>query len=173
MRVAYKNWLETRRNSLYCNGMANTYTQIHIQAVFAVQNRMSLVSKTWRENLYKYITGIVQGKGHKLLAIGGMPDHVHLVFGMRPTQALSDLMQDIKGDSSAWVNQQRLVDGRFSWQEGYGAFSYTRSDVPKVIHYVHNQETHHATIPFLDEYRHILDSLGIPFEERYLFAPID
>ena len=153
--------------------MANTYTQIHIQAVFAVQNRMSLVSQTWREDLFKYIAGIVQGKGHKLLAIGGMPDHLHLLFGMRPAQALSELMRDIKGDSSAWINQQRLVDGRFSWQEGYGAFSYTRSDIPKVTHYIQNQEAHHMSTPFLVEYRHILDSLGIPFEERFLFTPVD
>jgi len=152
--------------------MANTYTQIHIQAVFAVQNRVSLISKTWRENLHQYMTGIVQGQGHKLLAIGGVSDHVHLVFGMRPTQSLSDLMQDIKGGSSAWINQQRLVDGRFSWQEGYGAFSYTRSDVPQVVRYIHNQEAHHTVTPFLDEWRHILDSLDIPFEERFIFNPV-
>ena len=153
--------------------MANTYTQIHIQAVFAVQNRVSLLSKAWRETLYKYITGIVQGKGHKMLAIGGISDHVHLLFGMRPVEALSDLMQDIKGDSSAWINQQRLVDGRFSWQEGFGAFSYTRSDVSQVAGYIHNQEVHHTKTSFLDEYRHILNSLEIPFEERFLFTEIE
>ena len=153
--------------------MANTFTQIHIQAIFAVQNRLSLISKEWRESLYKYMTGIVQNNGHKLLAIGGVGDHVHILFGMRPSQSLSDLLQDIKGDSSTWINRQRFVDGRFSWQEGYSAFSYTRSHVSNVIKYINNQETHHRKTPFLVEYKHILDSLGIPYEERFLFTPID
>ena len=96
--------------------MANTYTQIHIHAVFAVQNRISLIQKQWQDELYKYITGIITKNGHKLLQIGGMPDHVHILFGMRPIQSLSDLMQDIKGSASLWINQKRLVRGKFSWQ---------------------------------------------------------
>jgi Transposase and inactivated derivatives len=152
--------------------MSNTYTQIHIQAVFAVQNREALIAKAWREDRHKYITGVVQAQGHKLLAVGGMPDHVHLLFGMRPIQSLSDLLQDVKSGSSGWINKQRFTMGRFSWQEGYGAFSYSRSQLPQVIRYIANQEKHHATTPFLDEYRHILKSLGIPFDERYIFTPV-
>jgi REP element-mobilizing transposase RayT len=115
--------------------MANTYTQIHIHAVFAVQNRLSLIQNNWREELNKYITGIISNNGHKLLSIGGMPDHVHVLFGMHPTQSLSDLMKAIKGGSSLWINDKRLVRGRFSWQEGYGAFSYGKSQIDNVIQY--------------------------------------
>ena len=125
--------------------MPNTYTQIHIQTVFTVQNRACLIRKTWNEELYRYITGSVQNHGHKVLAIHGMPDHVHLFFGMRPTQSLSDLMQAVKGDSSRWINDKQFVRGRFSWQEGYGAFSYSKSHVPNVIEYIHNQEQHHRS----------------------------
>ncbi len=103
--------------------MPNTYTQIHIQVVFTVQNRASIIRKQWQEELYYYITGIIQNYGHKLLAINGMPDHIHILFGMRPTQSLSDLMRAVKGDSSKWINDKRVMMGRFSWQEGYGAFS--------------------------------------------------
>src|SRR5699024_5842704 len=123
--------------------MANTYTQIHIHAVFAVRNRLSLINESWEEELYKYITGIIQNQGHKLLAINGMPDHLHILFGMRPVQSLSELMQDIKGDSSKWINNKRLVKGRFSWQAGYGAFSYAKSQLPNVIRYIENQKKHH------------------------------
>lgn len=113
--------------------MANTYTQIHIQTVFAVQGRANLITTAWKDELYRYITGIIQNHGHKLLQINGMPDHLHILFGMRPTQALSVLMQQVKQDSSAWINQKGFVRGRFSWQEGYGAFSYSKRDVPDVI----------------------------------------
>jgi len=102
--------------------MANTYTQIHIHAIFAVQNRVSLIKEHWQEELYKYISGIITNNGHKLLQIGGMPDHIHVLFGIQPVKSLSDLMQRIKGDSSHWINESRLVLGKFSWQDGYGAF---------------------------------------------------
>ena len=105
--------------------MANTYTQIHIHTVFAVKNRTCIIGRQWQDELYKYITSIIQNHGHKVLAIDGMPDHTHVFFGMRPTQSLSDLMQDIKGDSSKLINNMGFVRGQFSWQEGYGAFSYT------------------------------------------------
>ena len=153
--------------------MPNTYTQIHIQAVFAVQNRNSLISKTWKENLYQYVTGIVQSNGHKVLAIGGMPDHIHLLVGMRPIQSLSDLMKDIKSGSSAWINKQRFSVGKFSWQEGYGAFSYSRSQLPQVIRYIENQAKHHEKVSFTDEYKHFLESLEIPFDERYIFKSVE
>ena len=108
--------------------MANTYTQIHIQTIFAVKRR-----KEWKDELYKYITGIIQAHGHKLLAINGMSDHLHIFFGTRPTQSLSDLMQDIKDSSSKWINEKRFINDRFEWQEGYGAFSYSKSQTADVI----------------------------------------
>jgi REP element-mobilizing transposase RayT len=153
--------------------MANTYTQLHIHAVFAVQNRASLIRESWKEELYKYISGIIQTNGHKLLAINGMPDHVHVFFGMRPVQSLSDLMQDVKSGSSRWVDDNQLVKSKFSWQEGYGAFSYSKSQVPKVINYIQNQEYHHAKKTFLDEYRELLDIFDIDYDERYIFKPIE
>lgn len=102
--------------------MANTYTQIHLHLIFAVQNRRSLIQNSWKDRLYGYITGIVQQHKHKMIIINGMPDHLHIVIGMRPTQSLSDLMQDIKGGSSKWINDNKLVAGKFQWQESYGAF---------------------------------------------------
>ena len=123
--------------------MANTYTQIHIQTVFSVQDRICIIRKTWKNELFQYITGIIQNHGHKVLAINGMPDHVHVFFGMRPTQSLSDLMQDVKGDSSKWINKKGFVNGKFSWQEGFGGFSYSKSHVDNVIDYIKNQEIHH------------------------------
>ncbi len=152
--------------------MPNTYTQIHIHAIFAVQNRISLISKTWEERLYQYITGIIQNHGHKLLAINGMPDHIHLLFGMRPTQSLSDLMRDVKGDSSLWINQNRFVGGKFSWQEGYGGFSYSKSQISTVATYIENQQLHHKKTTFIDEYLQILDDLEIEYNEKYIFKPI-
>jgi len=153
--------------------MPNTYTQIHIQTVFTVRNRTCVIHRSWEEELYRYITGIVQNHGHKVLAINGMPDHVHLFFGMRPSQSLSDLMQVVKGDSSKWINSKKFVPGRFSWQEGYGAFSYSKSHVPNVIDYVRNQEEHHRTRTFLDEYHDLLEKFGVSFEERYSFTPVE
>jgi len=153
--------------------MANTYTQIHIHAVFAVQNRLSMISEKWEERLYQYITGIVQNNGHKMLAINGMPDHIHILFGMRPVQSLSDLMQDIKGDSSKWINNNRFVSGRFSWQEGYGAFSYSKSAIGSVLLYVMSQKEHHRERTFNDEYLKLLDEFEVDFDERYIFKPFD
>jgi len=153
--------------------MANTYTQIHIQAVFAVQNRQSLICDEWKDDLYKYITAIIQNNDHKLLQINGMPDHIHILLGMRPVQSLSDLMKQVKQDSSKWINQNRLVKGKFSWQEGYGAFSYSKSQLPRVIKYIQNQDKHHKTRTFRDEYLALLEAHGIDYDERYIFKPID
>jgi putative transposase len=152
--------------------MANTFTQIHIHAVFAVQNRVSLISKTWEERLYQYITGIIQTHKHKLLCINVMPDHVHVLFGMRPTQSLSDLMQDVKGGSSLWINENKFIAGKFSWQEGYGAFSYSKSQIPTVAKYIENQKQQHHKTSFMDEYRELLDEFEIDFDEQYLFKEI-
>jgi REP element-mobilizing transposase RayT len=148
--------------------MANPYTQIHIHTVFAVQNRLSLINKNWQEELYKYITGIITNNGHKLLQIGGMQDHIHIFFGMRPTQSLSNLMQDIKGDSSKWINEKRFVKGKFSWQEGYGAFSYGKSQIDDVVQYIQNQEKHHAKRDFQNEYLELLKLFSVEYDERYI-----
>jgi REP element-mobilizing transposase RayT len=153
--------------------MANTYTQIHIHCIFAVQNRLSLITKEWQEELYKYITGIVKNNGHKPLAIGGMPDHVHLLFGMRPVQTLSNLMQSIKSDSSEWINKNNFVMGRFSWQEGYGAFSYSKSQLDSVIKYIEAQEQHHSKKSFVDEYQDFLQKFDVIFDDRYIFKPVE
>ncbi len=149
--------------------MANTYTQIHIQAVFAVKARIGLIQNVWKDDLYKYITGIVQIHKHKMLAINGMPDHVHVFFGMRPTQSLSDLLQDIKGGSSKWINKNKFINGHFEWQEGYGAFSYSKSHVDQVISYIRNQEEHHRKQTFLEEYKDFLEKFEVEFDERYIF----
>ncbi|GHT43289.1 transposase [Bacteroidia bacterium] len=153
--------------------MANTFTQIHIHTVFAVQNRGSLINKSWQERLYKYIIAIMQKHGHKVLSIGGMPDHVHILFGFRPTQALSNLIQEVKRDSSEWITKEKLVRGQFSWQEGYGAFSYSKSHISQVASYIENQEEHHKKKTFLDEYRKILDDFELEYDERYVFKPIE
>lgn len=149
--------------------MANTYTQIHLQVIFAVRKRTGLIQKEWKDELYKYITGVVQAQEHKLLAINGMPDHLHLFFGMRPIQSLSDLVQHIKQDSSKWINQKRFIKERFEWQEGFGAFSYSKSQASRVITYIQNQEAHHRKITFLDEYKKFLEKFGVDYDERYIF----
>jgi len=152
--------------------MANTYTQIHIQVVFSVQNRQSLVSDLWKAELYKYITGIIQSKQHKLLAINGMPDHLHIFFGLRPIQSVSSIIQDIKTNSSKWINDRNFVNGYFSWQEGFGAFSYRKSDINQIINYILNQEDHHKKKSFIDEYTELLKEFSIDFDSRYIFKPI-
>lgn len=152
--------------------MPNTYTQIHLQLIFAVQNRESLIEKTWKDELYKYLTGIIQHAGHKMIIVNGMPDHLHVVIGMRPIQSLSELMKHLKGDSSKWINEKRFVKGHFQWQEGYGAFSYSRSQLPVLIRYVENQESHHQTKTFLEEYKEFLDKFEVPYEEQYLFKDV-
>jgi len=153
--------------------MANTFTQIHIQTVFTVQDRSCIISKAWENELYKYITGIIQHHGHKVLAINGIPDHLHVFFGMRPTESLSDLMQDVKGDSSTWINKRGLVTGRFSWQEGYGGFSYSKSQVDHVIDYIKNQKIHHRRKTFIEEYMEFLEKFEMPYDRRYIFKPVD
>lgn len=153
--------------------MANTYTQIHIQAVFAVKYRVGLIAPEWRHELYRYMTGIIQHYDHKLMQINGVEDHVHILFGMRPTQALSDLMKQVKQDSSKWINEKGLVRGRFAWQEGYGAFSYSKRDVPMLIRYIQNQEAHHRVRNFMDEYLELLKEFEVEYDERYIYKPLE
>jgi len=152
--------------------MANTFTQIHIHAIFVVQNRQSLIFESWEERLYKYISGIIRNNNHKLIAINGMPDHVHILFGLRPTQALSNLLQQIKGDSSKWINDNSFVKGKFSWQSGYAAFSYSKSQIHSVANYIENQKQHHKTKPFMEEYKKILNDFNIEYDERYIFKSV-
>jgi putative transposase len=153
--------------------MANTYTQIHLHLIFAVQNRKSLIQNSWKDRLYEYITGIIQTNTHKMIIINGMPDHLHIAIGMRPIQSLSDLMQDIKGNSSKWINDNKLAAGKFQWQEGYGAFSYNKSLLPKLINYIKNQETHHKKKTFLEEYKEFLKVFEIEYDERYIFKELE
>lgn len=149
--------------------MSNTYTQIHIHCIFAVKYRASLITKDWKERLHQYITGIVQNHTHKMIAINSMPDHLHMLFGMRPTQSLSDLMRIVKGDSSEWINNQRLTPDSFRWQEGYGAFSYEKKKISVVAAYIANQELHHQKRTFLEEYKEFLENFEIDYDEQYVF----
>jgi REP element-mobilizing transposase RayT len=153
--------------------MANTYTQIHIHAVFSVQNRVSLIGKGWQDRLYQYIIGIIQNYGHKVLSIGGMPDHIHILFGFRPTQSLSELMQNVKRDTSEWINKEKFIMGKFSWQEGYGAFSYSKSQIKQVANYIEKQEEHHKKRTFIEEYKKILIDFGLDYDEKYIFKQVE
>jgi putative transposase len=153
--------------------MANTYTQIHIQVVFAVRNRQGLIQSHWKDELYKYITSIIKNHQHKVLQINGMPDHIHILIGMRPSQSLSDLMKQVKQDSSKWINTKGFINGKFSWQSGYGAFSYSKIELPRVIKYIQNQEGHHKMMTFQEEYVKLLKMHQVEFEEQYIFKPIE
>lgn len=149
--------------------MANTYTQIHVQFVFAVKYRTALIQKEWKDELHKYITGIIQGNNHKMLQINSMPDHIHIFIGMRPTQSISALVQNLKAESSKWIKNKNFCATPFAWQEGYGAFSYSKSHVQDVIRYIQNQEAHHKEETFLHEYRKMLKAFQIEYEEQYIY----
>lgn len=153
--------------------MPNTFTQIHIHCVFAVKFRDAVISNYWKDRLHKYIIAIVNNNGHKTLAINSMPDHLHLFFGMKPNQSLSDLMRLFKGDSSEWINKQNLVAGKFRWQEGYGAFSYSKSQSDSIIKYILNQENHHHKKSFKDEYLEMLNKFDINYDEQYIFKELE
>ena len=146
---------------------------IHIQTVFPVSNRQSLIKPEFKEELYKYITGIVRNQKQKLIAINGVADHVHLLIGLRPAMALADLVREIKADSSNFINEKKWVHGRFSWQEGYEAFSYGHSQLDTVIRYIQNQEQHHQRSSFKNEYLTLLRKFDIAFEEKYVFKFIE
>ncbi|HEX2955869.1 MAG TPA: IS200/IS605 family transposase [Chitinispirillaceae bacterium] len=152
--------------------MANTYTQIYLQFVFAVENRASLIMPEWKDELYKYITGVVQNNKHKLIAINGTLNHIHIFVGYKPHQLIPDLLQDIKGDSSKWINNKRLVYGKFQWQEGYGAFSYSHSHIDRVVEYIKKQEEHHKRKCFKEEYMELLEKFAIPYNEKYILHDV-
>ncbi len=153
--------------------MANTYTQIYIHFVFAVRNRLGIIQTHWRDDLYKYITGTIRNKGHKLLTIGGTSDHIHILVSMSPSQSPSDLMADVKRSSSLWINENRLVMGKFSWQEGFGAFSYAKSQIENIANYIDTQDQHHKKRTFIDEYLEFLSLFEVEYDERFIFKPLE
>ena len=148
---------------------SNTFTQIYIQIVFAVKGRNSLIHSSWEERLYQYITGIIQNKQQKLLVINGMPDHIHLLIGMKPNCCLSDLVREIKKSSNEFIKENKLTNDTFSWQEGYGAFSYSHSALDNVITYIMNQKEHHKKQTFKDEYLAFLNKFEVEYKDEYLF----
>lgn len=149
--------------------MANTYTQCYLHLVFAVKNRQALIAKEWREELEKYITGIVQNHGHKMLAIRAMPDHIHIFMGYKVTHLIPDLVQEIKTSSNTWIKERKLSKYKFEWQKGYGAFTHSRSNLDTVVRYVRNQDEHHRKKTFREEYLGMLIKNGIAFNEKYVF----
>jgi putative transposase len=153
--------------------MANTYTQIYIQCVFAVEDRTSLINSEWKDELYKYITGIVQTNKHKLIAINGIANHIHVFIGYKPHQLLPELLPDIKGSSSKWINQKGIIRGKFKWQAGYGAFSYSHSQIDSVVKYIMNQEQHHKRKSFQEEYRELLNRFDILYNEKYILKDVE
>lgn len=153
--------------------MAGTYSQLYIQVVFAVSGRRNLIHPAWKDELHKYMAGIIQGKGQKSIIVNGMPDHIHAFIGLKPSMAISDLVRDIKNNSSNFINDRKWVEGKFAWQEGYGAFSYSRRDMGNVYNYILNQEEHHRRKSFREEYLDFLNEFEVEFDERYLFEWIE
>jgi putative transposase len=152
--------------------MANTYTQLYIQTIFAVKYREGTIASYWKDELYQYITGIIRNNKHKLILINGMPDHIHILIGIHPTQSISDLIQDIKANSSKWINDKKFVKGRFEWQSGYGAFSYSRSQIKVVAAYIENQEKNHTKKTFKEEYIEFLQKFEIDYDEKFIFKDL-
>ena len=152
--------------------MANTYTQIYLQFVFAVKDRNSLIQPEWKDELFKYITGIIQTNKHKLIAINGISDHIHVFIGYKPHQLIPELLQDVKGNSSKWINERQFVTGKFQWQEGYGAFSYSHSQIDAVVKYIQNQDEHHRKKSFQEEYSDFLKRFNVLHDERYIMKNI-
>jgi putative transposase len=153
--------------------MPNTYSQIYIQIVFAVRNRNNLIPRQKEEEIYKYISGIIMGKGQKSIIVNGMPDHIHTFIGIKPNIALSDLVRDIKNNSSKYINECGIMPGKFEWQEGFGAFSYSHSQIENVYSYILNQKEHHKKKTFREEYLGILKKYEIAYNEKYLFNWIE
>jgi putative transposase len=153
--------------------MPGTFSQIYIQVVFAVKGRESLIRSEWEERLYQYITGIVRTKGQKMLAINGMPDHLHFFIGMKPSCCLSDLVREVKKSSNEFINDNKLSPFKFTWQEGFGAFSYSHSHIDNVIQYIMNQKEHHRKKTFREEYVDFLKKFEVEHDEKYLFDWIE
>jgi REP element-mobilizing transposase RayT len=153
--------------------MAGTFSQIYIQVIFAVKGRENLIGKEWKEQLNKYIAGIIKAKNQKPIIVNGMPDHIHAFIGLRPAMAISDLVREIKNNSSKFINEGKFIKGKFSWQEGYGSFSYSHSHIQNVYNYILNQEEHHRRKTFRYEYIDLLNKFEIEFNEKYLFEWIE
>jgi putative transposase len=153
--------------------MANTYTQLYVHYVFAVQNRLCLIHDNYKDDLYRYMNGIITEQGHKLYIINGMSNHIHILVSMNPRQAPSDLMYHLKRSASLWMNKEKFISGHFSWQEGFGAFSIGKSQVPVTIKYIEEQQEHHRKTSFREEYLDLLKENDIEFDERYIFKPIE
>lgn len=153
--------------------MAGTFSQIYIQVVFAVQGRQNLLQKEWRQEVFKYMAGIVKNKGHKPIIVNGVEDHAHVFIGLKPSMALSDLVRDVKNNSSNFINDHAWIKGRFNWQEGYGAFSYSHSQIEAVYHYIQEQERHHARQTFKDEYLEFLEKYQVEYDLKYLFEWVE
>lgn len=150
--------------------MADTYTQLHIQIVFAVKYRAALIMDNWRDEFHKYATGIIQKNKHKMLQINSMPDHIHIFIGLRPDQSLSSLVQNLKSETTKWIKQKGFCKSGFAWQNGFGAFSYSKSHVSRVIRYIQNQKAHHSKEKFLNEYRRLLKAFEVEYNEQYIFT---
>ena len=153
--------------------MPGTFSQVYIQIVFAVRERENLINSRWETDLHKYIAGIIKGKGQKSIIVNGMPDHIHAFVGLKPAMPISDLARDIKNNSSNFINDQKFVKGKFSWQEGYGAFSYSHSHIGKVYDYILNQKSHHKKKTFRQEYIQFLKKFEVEYDEQYLFEWYD
>jgi REP element-mobilizing transposase RayT len=148
--------------------MGNTYTKIHIYIIIVVKYRIGLIAEEWKQELYKYIAGIIQKQRHKLIIINGVSDHLHILIGYRPHQSLAELIQDIKPSSSKWINEKKFLKNKFSWQLGYAAFSYSQSHLEKVIRYIKNQEKHHIRKSFSEEYLEFLNAFKVEYDEKYV-----
>lgn len=152
--------------------MANTYTQLYVHYVFAVSNRRCLIGDAWKTDLYKYMNGIIEKNGNKPFKINGTSDHVHILVSMNPTKAPSDLMYHAKRSSALWINQQRFINDNFSWQEGFGAFSLGKTQVPAIVNYIESQEHHHNKQSFINEYLMLLNEYEIVYDEKYIFREV-
>ncbi|MBK7812027.1 MAG: IS200/IS605 family transposase [Saprospiraceae bacterium] len=153
--------------------MPNTFSQMYIQIVFAVQNRNNFIHPSWEDELFKYMTGIIRNKEQKLIAINGVPNHIHILIGMKPSCCLSDLMREVKKSSNEFVNEQKFLKHKFRWQEGFGAFSYSHSSLSRVIRYIENQKEHHKIQTFKEEYLDFLKKFQIEYKDEYLFDWIE
>lgn len=153
--------------------MANTYTQLFIQIIFAVKGRQSLIAKQHRETLHRYMTAVIQNDRHKLLSIFCMPDHTHMLVGLNPDIAISEMVQDVKRASTNFINDHHLINTHFNWQNGFGPYSYSKNQVPNVIKYILRPEEHHRKKTFRQEYQEFLELFGIEYDEKYLFKFYD
>ena len=149
--------------------MPNTYSQLYAQLIFAVKGRSNVIQNEWSTELYKYMTGIVNSKSQTLYSINGMPDHLHLLVGYKPSISVSDLVRDIKSNSSVFINRKKFTDQKFQWQSGFGAFSYGKSQISNVIRYIENQQDHHKHQTFKEEYIQFLNRFDVDFDSHYLF----